>query len=187
MEASVEAPLHPLLTVYVDYCVATLKPDPLSSPSYSFITNYGSVGPSGSKSKILCICVWFKVLNSTHLKWFSVEHIPTPKPNSPLMKLFLNSQDHEFYLDLHKFAHAHIILHHSTKLCGSPSCSFCVILLNNRLTHNCRWKHNPLNLMSGILSQVWSTLSVSDQLGSKALLVSSCLNEMCFSIIPDVL
>ena len=107
LEASVEAPLHPPLTVYVDYCVATLKPDPLSSPSYRFITNYGSVGPSGSKNlnKTLCICGWFKVLNSTQLKWFSVERTPTPKPNTPLMKLF--SSDYEFYLNLYKFAHAH--------------------------------------------------------------------------------
>ncbi|XP_034471331.1 zona pellucida sperm-binding protein 3-like isoform X3 [Hippoglossus hippoglossus] len=56
LEASVEAPLHPLLTVYVDYCVATLKPDPLSSPSYRFITNYGCLVDSvlpGSSSKFL--------------------------------------------------------------------------------------------------------------------------------------
>ncbi|CAB1434590.1 unnamed protein product [Pleuronectes platessa] len=56
LEARVEAPLHPLLTVYVDYCVATLKPDPLSSPSYRFITNYGCLVDSvlpGSSSKFL--------------------------------------------------------------------------------------------------------------------------------------
>lgn len=41
LEASVEAPLHPPLTLYVDYCVATLKPDPLSLPSYKFITKHG--------------------------------------------------------------------------------------------------------------------------------------------------
>ncbi|XP_028285545.1 zona pellucida sperm-binding protein 3-like [Parambassis ranga] len=41
LEASVEAPLHPPLTLYVDSCVATLKPDPLSTPSYKFITNHG--------------------------------------------------------------------------------------------------------------------------------------------------
>lgn len=43
LEASVEAPLHPLLTVYVDYCVATLKPDPLSLPAYKFVNKHGSV------------------------------------------------------------------------------------------------------------------------------------------------
>ncbi|XP_039997173.1 zona pellucida sperm-binding protein 3-like isoform X2 [Xiphias gladius] len=41
LEASVEAPLHHPLTVYVDSCVATLKPDPLSLPSYKFITKHG--------------------------------------------------------------------------------------------------------------------------------------------------
>ncbi|XP_033465567.1 zona pellucida sperm-binding protein 3-like [Epinephelus lanceolatus] len=41
LEASVEAPRHPPLTLYVDYCVATLKPDPLSLPSYKFITKHG--------------------------------------------------------------------------------------------------------------------------------------------------
>ncbi|XP_071333989.1 zona pellucida sperm-binding protein 3-like isoform X2 [Trachinotus anak] len=56
LEASVEAPLHPALTVYVDYCVATLKPDPLSLPSYKFITNHGCLVDSvlpGSSSKFL--------------------------------------------------------------------------------------------------------------------------------------
>lgn len=43
LEASVDAPLHPPLTLYVDYCVATLKPDPLSLPSYKFITKHGSI------------------------------------------------------------------------------------------------------------------------------------------------
>lgn len=43
LEARVEAPLHPPLTLFVDYCVATLKPDPLSSPSYKFLTKHGSV------------------------------------------------------------------------------------------------------------------------------------------------
>lgn len=41
LEARVEAPLHPPLTVYVDYCVAILKLDPLSGPSYRFINSYG--------------------------------------------------------------------------------------------------------------------------------------------------
>ncbi|XP_035531754.1 zona pellucida sperm-binding protein 3-like isoform X2 [Morone saxatilis] len=49
LEASVEAPLHPPLTLYVDYCVATLKPDPLSLPSYRFITKHGVVPGSSSK------------------------------------------------------------------------------------------------------------------------------------------
>nr|XP_046236622.1 zona pellucida sperm-binding protein 3-like [Scatophagus argus] len=56
LEASVEAPLHPPLTLYVDYCVATLKPDPLSLPRYKFITEHGclmdSVVPRSS-SKFL--------------------------------------------------------------------------------------------------------------------------------------
>ncbi|KAG7240085.1 hypothetical protein INR49_027939 [Caranx melampygus] len=56
LEASVEAPLHPPLTVYVDYCVATLKPDTHSLPSYRFITKNGchvdSVLP-GSSSRFL--------------------------------------------------------------------------------------------------------------------------------------
>lgn len=47
LEASVEAQQHPPLTIYVDYCVATLRPDPLSLPNYKFITNNGSVFPSG--------------------------------------------------------------------------------------------------------------------------------------------
>ncbi|XP_076580366.1 zona pellucida sperm-binding protein 3-like [Chaetodon auriga] len=56
LEASVEAPLHPPLTLYVDYCVATLKPDPLSSPSYKFITKHGCLIDSllpDSSSKFL--------------------------------------------------------------------------------------------------------------------------------------
>lgn len=50
LEASVEAPLHPPLIVFVDYCVATLKPDPSSMPNYKFISNYGLVFYSDSKS-----------------------------------------------------------------------------------------------------------------------------------------
>ncbi|KAM4612377.1 zona pellucida sperm-binding protein 3-like [Polymixia lowei] len=56
LEASIEAPLHPTLRIYVEYCVATLKSDPLSLPSYKFITNHGclvdSVVPESS-SKFL--------------------------------------------------------------------------------------------------------------------------------------
>uniref|UniRef100_A0A8D3BNI8 Zona pellucida sperm-binding protein 3 n=1 Tax=Scophthalmus maximus TaxID=52904 RepID=A0A8D3BNI8_SCOMX len=57
LEASVEAPLHPPLTVYVDSCVATLTPDPLSLPSYKFITKHGclvdSVLPRSSSKFLL--------------------------------------------------------------------------------------------------------------------------------------
>ncbi|XP_031441054.2 zona pellucida sperm-binding protein 3-like [Clupea harengus] len=41
LEAAVYAPLHPPLRVYVDYCVATLNPEPLSEPRYEFIVNQG--------------------------------------------------------------------------------------------------------------------------------------------------
>lgn len=41
LEASVEAPQHLALALYVDYCVATLNSDPLSSPSYEFISKHG--------------------------------------------------------------------------------------------------------------------------------------------------
>uniref|UniRef100_A0A3Q3L9S7 Zona pellucida sperm-binding protein 3 n=1 Tax=Mastacembelus armatus TaxID=205130 RepID=A0A3Q3L9S7_9TELE len=41
LEARVEGPLEPPLILYVDYCVATLNPDPLSEPSYKFITKHG--------------------------------------------------------------------------------------------------------------------------------------------------
>ncbi|KAG7497543.1 hypothetical protein JOB18_039558 [Solea senegalensis] len=56
LEASVEAPLHRPLTVFVDHCVATLKPDPRSTPSYEFITRQGCLVDSvlpGSSSKFL--------------------------------------------------------------------------------------------------------------------------------------
>ncbi|XP_070711339.1 zona pellucida sperm-binding protein 3-like [Pempheris klunzingeri] len=56
LEASVDAPLHPPLTLYVDYCVAALKPDPLSWPSYKFITKHGCLMDSvlpWSSSKFL--------------------------------------------------------------------------------------------------------------------------------------
>ncbi|KAM4537294.1 zona pellucida sperm-binding protein 3-like isoform 2-T2 [Odontesthes bonariensis] len=49
LEASVEAPLHPPLTLYVDYCVATLNPDPLSLPSYKFIAKHGVLPGSSSR------------------------------------------------------------------------------------------------------------------------------------------
>ncbi|XP_041842366.1 zona pellucida sperm-binding protein 3-like [Melanotaenia boesemani] len=56
LEASVEAQLHPSLTLYVDYCVATLNPDPLSRPSYRFIDKHGCHMDSalpGSSSRFL--------------------------------------------------------------------------------------------------------------------------------------
>ncbi|CAJ1086704.1 zona pellucida sperm-binding protein 3-like [Xyrichtys novacula] len=56
LEASIEAPFHPSLTLYVDHCVATLKPDPKSSPSYKFITQHGCLIDGilpGSSSKFL--------------------------------------------------------------------------------------------------------------------------------------
>ncbi|TMS01846.1 Zona pellucida sperm-binding protein 3 [Larimichthys crocea] len=56
LEARVEAPLHPPLTLYVDYCVAMLQPDSLSLPGYKFITKHGCLMDSvlpGSSSKFL--------------------------------------------------------------------------------------------------------------------------------------
>ncbi|XP_020498450.1 zona pellucida sperm-binding protein 3 [Labrus bergylta] len=56
LEAGIKAPLHPSLTLYVDYCVATFNPDPLSMPSYKFITKHGCLMDSmvpGSSSKFL--------------------------------------------------------------------------------------------------------------------------------------
>lgn len=41
LEANAEAPLHPALTLYVDFCAATLKPDPFSLLSYKFIAKHG--------------------------------------------------------------------------------------------------------------------------------------------------
>ncbi|XP_068611992.1 zona pellucida sperm-binding protein 3-like [Brachionichthys hirsutus] len=56
LEASVDAPLHLPLLLYVDSCVATLTSDPRSLPSYKFVTKHGclldSVWP-GSSSKFL--------------------------------------------------------------------------------------------------------------------------------------
>ncbi|CAL8241530.1 unnamed protein product [Merluccius merluccius] len=41
LEASVEAPQHPSLRVYVDHCAASSSPlNPLASPGYKFITNH---------------------------------------------------------------------------------------------------------------------------------------------------
>ncbi|XP_061566166.1 zona pellucida sperm-binding protein 3-like [Cololabis saira] len=54
LEASVEAPLHPPLTLYVDHCVATQQPDPLSLPNYKFISKHGCLMDSvlpGSSSR----------------------------------------------------------------------------------------------------------------------------------------
>ncbi|XP_069374579.1 zona pellucida sperm-binding protein 3-like isoform X2 [Paralichthys olivaceus] len=95
LEASVEAPLHPPLTVYVDYCVATLKPDPLSSPSYKFITKYGCLVDSvlpGSSSKFhlreqenrLCFSVQaFHFKQDSGEQMFISCHLrATPKQNS---------------------------------------------------------------------------------------------------------
>ncbi|XP_060922199.1 zona pellucida sperm-binding protein 3-like [Limanda limanda] len=95
LEARVEAPLHPLLTVYVDYCVATLKPDPLSSPSYRFITNYGCLVDSvlpGSSSKFLLreeenrLCFSVQALHfkpdSGEQMFISCHLRATPKQNS---------------------------------------------------------------------------------------------------------
>ncbi|KAL6490815.1 hypothetical protein MHYP_G00011600 [Metynnis hypsauchen] len=41
LEAAVYAPLHPPLRIFVDNCVATANSDPLSKPSYEFISNHG--------------------------------------------------------------------------------------------------------------------------------------------------
>uniref|UniRef100_A0A4W4G8Y7 Zona pellucida sperm-binding protein 3 n=1 Tax=Electrophorus electricus TaxID=8005 RepID=A0A4W4G8Y7_ELEEL len=41
LEAAVHAPLHPRLRIYVDLCVATVRSDPLSKPSYEFIADHG--------------------------------------------------------------------------------------------------------------------------------------------------
>uniref|UniRef100_A0A3Q0T0P3 Zona pellucida sperm-binding protein 3 n=1 Tax=Amphilophus citrinellus TaxID=61819 RepID=A0A3Q0T0P3_AMPCI len=51
-EARVEAPEHSPLTVYVDSCVATLKPDPVSVPSYKFIAKHGPVLTSDLRGKV---------------------------------------------------------------------------------------------------------------------------------------
>ncbi|XP_074518182.1 zona pellucida sperm-binding protein 3-like isoform X2 [Halichoeres trimaculatus] len=56
LEAGIEAPFHPSLSLYVDYCAATLKPDPLSLPSYKFIIKHGCLMDSvlpGSSSQFL--------------------------------------------------------------------------------------------------------------------------------------
>ncbi|RVE60678.1 hypothetical protein OJAV_G00183510 [Oryzias javanicus] len=56
LEATVDSPLHPPLTLYVDHCAATMKPDPVSEPRYSFITKHGCLMDSvlpGSTSRFL--------------------------------------------------------------------------------------------------------------------------------------
>lgn len=56
IEASVMQYLHVPLRVYVDSCVATLSPDPNSSPRYAFIENHGCLVDgriTGSSSKFL--------------------------------------------------------------------------------------------------------------------------------------
>ncbi|XP_076021362.1 zona pellucida sperm-binding protein 3-like [Genypterus blacodes] len=56
LEARVEDQQHPPLRIYIDYCVATLRPDPLSLPNYKFIINNGCLVDSifpGSPSKFL--------------------------------------------------------------------------------------------------------------------------------------
>uniref|UniRef100_A0A3Q3JGT7 Zona pellucida sperm-binding protein 3 n=1 Tax=Monopterus albus TaxID=43700 RepID=A0A3Q3JGT7_MONAL len=56
LEASVQTLLQPPLTVYVDYCIATMKSDPLSLPGYRFITKHGCLMDSllpWSSSKFL--------------------------------------------------------------------------------------------------------------------------------------
>uniref|UniRef100_A0A8C2ZAV6 Zona pellucida sperm-binding protein 3 n=1 Tax=Cyclopterus lumpus TaxID=8103 RepID=A0A8C2ZAV6_CYCLU len=96
LEASVEAPLHPPLALFVDHCVATLKPDPLSLPSYKFISNHGCLMDSvlpGSSSKFfprkqenrLCFSVQAFHFNSESLEQMFIScHIrATLKPNSP--------------------------------------------------------------------------------------------------------
>ncbi|XP_023202483.1 zona pellucida sperm-binding protein 3-like [Xiphophorus maculatus] len=72
LEARVEVPLHPSLTLYVDSCVATLKPDLLSRPRYKFISNHGCMMDSllpDSSSRFLLrdqanrLCFSFKMFN----------------------------------------------------------------------------------------------------------------------------
>lgn len=57
LEARVEALMHPPVTVYVDSCVATLKPDPLSLQGYRFITNQGWVFSFDYKKKVNTVVV----------------------------------------------------------------------------------------------------------------------------------
>ncbi|XP_068164095.1 zona pellucida sperm-binding protein 3-like [Antennarius striatus] len=56
LEASIDATQHLPLTLYVDYCVATLTSDLHSLPSYKFVTKHGCLVDSvlpGSSSKFL--------------------------------------------------------------------------------------------------------------------------------------
>ncbi|XP_068444198.1 zona pellucida sperm-binding protein 3-like [Clinocottus analis] len=96
LEASVEAPLHPPLALFVDRCVATLTPDPLSLPSYRFISKHGclmdSVLPGSSSTFLsrkqenrLCFSVQaFRFNPESSEQMFISCHIRvTLKPNSP--------------------------------------------------------------------------------------------------------
>lgn len=96
LEASVEAPLHPPLALFVDHCVATLKPDPLSLPSYKFINKHGCLMDSilpGSSSQFfprkqenrLCFSVQAFRFNPESLEqmYISCQLRATVKPNSP--------------------------------------------------------------------------------------------------------
>lgn len=60
LEARVEALMHPPVTVCVDSCVATLKPDPLSLQSYTFITNQWWVFSFDYKKKLNTVVVIFE-------------------------------------------------------------------------------------------------------------------------------
>ncbi|XP_041634750.1 zona pellucida sperm-binding protein 3-like [Cheilinus undulatus] len=78
LEASIEAPLHPPLTLYVDYCVATLKPDPLSMPSYKFISKHGCLMDSmlpGSSSKFFPRKQDNRICFSVHAFQFNKESV----------------------------------------------------------------------------------------------------------------
>ncbi|KAM4564581.1 zona pellucida sperm-binding protein 3-like [Fundulus diaphanus] len=96
LEANLEAPLHPSLTLYVDSCVATLKPDLLSWPRYKFISNHGCMMDSvlpGSSSRYLPreqtsrLCFSFKTfrfnLTSAKKVFISCHLTATVKQKSP--------------------------------------------------------------------------------------------------------
>uniref|UniRef100_A0A3Q2PG98 Zona pellucida sperm-binding protein 3 n=1 Tax=Fundulus heteroclitus TaxID=8078 RepID=A0A3Q2PG98_FUNHE len=93
LEASVEAPLHPSLRLYVDSCVATLKPDLLSWPRYKFISNHGcmmdSVLPGSSsrylpRKQISKLCFSFKTFRFNLTSVFISCHLTaTVKQKSP--------------------------------------------------------------------------------------------------------
>ncbi|XP_031707362.1 zona pellucida sperm-binding protein 3-like [Anarrhichthys ocellatus] len=95
LEASVEAPLHPPLALFVDHCVATLKPDPLSLPGYKFISKHGCLMDSvlpGSSSKFLSrkqdnrLCFSVQAFHFNQESWeqmfISCHMRATLKPNS---------------------------------------------------------------------------------------------------------